>query len=145
MPHARTGIRETIANALTGVTAVSQVYEMRSAPYDTLPALNVKTLDEEVVWDESPMSSTEQIRNLRVAIDIISQTLDDEIDNLDEITEDVENVMNSSSAVQSLAWDLILSSTAFEYSREAGYPYGVCQMVYSFKYRTDGSDPQTVL
>lgn len=143
--HARTDIREAVANALTGVTAVTQIYEMRSAPYDTLPAINVLTLDEEVVWDETPMNSTVQVRDLRLSIEIISQTLDDEDDDLDEITEDVETVIDNSTQLDTLAWDLNLLNVSFEYDRSSGYPYGMCQMTYSFKYRTDGADPQTVL
>jgi len=142
--HARTDIRQLVSSALTGVTAVTQVYEMRSAPYDTLPALNVKTLDEEVLWEWSAMGSSIIPRDLRLSIEIISWTLDDENDDLDDIIADVENVMNNSAAIDDVSWDLNLETVSFEYDRTAGYPYGLATMIYSLKYQTDMSDPQTI-
>lgn len=139
--HVRASLREAVATALTAVTAVSHVYVMRSAPYDTLPAFNIRTLDEEVRWDLGSMDSDEQVRELRLSIDIISQTLDDEDDNLDDIVDNVETVLENDSTLQSITWDLLLDTVAFEYSREAGYPFGVAQMIYSLKYVTAGSDP----
>lgn len=146
MPHVREIIRDAVVTVVTGLdTTGSNVGADRVNPYRTLPALNVTTLDEVVREDLGSMEGiSDQIRELRLVIDGFAKETDTPNDTLDTIADEVEEAVLNSSDLDDLAWDLTLESTSFEYTRDGSNPIGRVEVVFSFLYQVDGTDPSNI-
>lgn len=145
MPHIRETLRDTFKDALTGITVVAtRVYSNRVDPYLTLPSVNVLTQGESVRYDMSAMN-TVQVRELTLTIEgrVDAATIPE--DGLDTIANEIEEAIESSSAINALAFDVTLGSTSFSYTSDGVKSIGLLEMQYNLLYQTDGTDPSTIV
>ena len=145
MAHIRETIRNTVVNALTGLTTTgNRVYANRVDPYLSLPSLNVLTQDEQVRNDFGAMD-TKQIRELRLVIEGRADATTTPDDGLDTIANEVEEAIGSSAEIDALALDMTLESTAFSYISDGAKPIGLLEMKYILLYQVDGLDPSNIV
>jgi hypothetical protein len=135
--HPRQAIREAVVAAITGLnTTGANVSANRLNPYFTLPSLNVTTLDESVDAGGGSMNGeADQIRELRLVIEGRAKASDTPDDQLDTMTDEVENAILNSATVKALAYDCTLQSTAFSFDGENANPIGKVEMTFSFLYQ----------
>ncbi len=134
-----------MVNALTGLTTTgNKVYSNRVDPYLTLPSLNVLTEEESIRYDLCAMSSI-QVRELRLKIEGRADATTTPDDGLDTIANEVEEAIANSAAIDALAFDITLESTAFSYTSDGAKPIGLLEMQYSLLYQTDGLNPSNIV
>jgi len=153
MAHVRQTIRERAATAITGLASAAPVYQSRVNPVeaDQLPALLVYTTEEAVDVDSMPLGSHEGTRTLTLQVDALSRLASGMDDQLDTLCAEVETALTAaidSGAVGSLG-ELLkwgeLTATAIELLDGAERDTGRASMTWLLQYRTDTSDPTTVV
>lgn len=134
--HPRQHIREVVVSAITGLwTTGNNVTANRLDAHTELPSLNVTTLNEDIRDDMGCMSSDDEIRELRLVVEGRVKATDGPEDDLDVIVDEVEEAILNSEAVNDLALDMTLASTAFSINRDGAVPIGKVEMVFAFLYQ----------
>ena len=146
MAHVRELIRDQVVATLdvSGTSYHHRVFASRTAPFIILPALNILTLDENVVVNFGSMGTT-QIRELRLHIEGRAKSADMPDDALDDMADEIEEAILNSPELDALAWDLTLESTDTSYSRDGSNPVGMVDIVFAFQFQTDGNDPSSIV
>ena len=150
MAHSRTIIRRAFEVAVSGTTDPyalysGSVHNSYTGPFTENPSANILTLDETIVDEMRSMGGiTDQVRELRVLVEIRAFTNTDSLDMLDIYAYRVEQSIFESEQINGLAYDLTLESHDFEYSRDAGHQYGKCSLVWSMLYSCDGTNPSSI-
>ena len=141
--HHRTVIRHGIVAVLTGATnAGARVQGSRIEPYrDTeLPAISVYTAREPIEPDSGADAPRELTRELRAEIAIwvaLNGAAPDPFDPLDDITEQVETVMDANRFLGGAAGDSVLEDTEIRIHDDRGDPLlAVATLTYVVTYRT---------
>ncbi len=144
--HGRTIIREAIVTTLETIPSVSSIFSLVSGPFPEESSINVLTLDEAINYEDSSMDGFEELdRELRVQIDVRAPIESETNDDLDTITDDVEEALLNDSILISLVYDITLESMDFIYDRSSGNQLGTAEMVFLIKYTTDGEDPSNII
>jgi len=148
MAHARESVRKALVTAVTGLTTTAA--RVHSRPLHThliqdLPDLSVITAS--AAETKSGTFENEfgayEIRSLPVTIEGRVCTLTDYEDTLDDISAEVETALMGNAALEALAVDVELLSTAIEIEGEGEKPVGVIVMEWLVSYRVDATAPNT--
>lgn len=153
MAHVRQSIREAVATAITGLASGAPVYQSRVYPveYQALPVLLVYSLEETVDVDSMPLGSHAGLRRLGVAVEAVSRLASGMDDELDTLCAEVEAALAASidSSTSGELGALVrwgeLIGTEITIEDEAEKPTGRAVMDWQLEYRTDTTDPNTVI
>lgn len=138
----RKKIRKTVERILKAAKIPlvgNDVFSQRSIPtdHDELPVILIYPRTENVERnDESPKSYQ---RNLSLEIEIQTTANDDSqlADELDDLSQCVEDVIEGSKELADLVNDLDLKSTLYDTDSEGSSPIGSVRLNYDLEYYTD--------
>lgn len=142
MAHARQTIINTLVTKLTGLTTTgSNVFTWH--PYslqdDQLPAVMIMT-DSETIVDESTTLPRKYLRELSVSISGYCSSTTSPLTTLNNISEEVEEVINADPTLGISIMDVRLVNTSFDTEQAGDYPIGRVTLEYVLMYRTDSTD-----
>lgn len=149
--HARQQIRDAVATAVTGLSATgANVFKTRihKLEQETLPALLVYTLQEEVAFETMTRPRAQQ-RVLRVAIEIAVQQVLGTDDALDDIAVAVEEAIDAAITAGAGIWatlrNVTLDSSVVTMSGEGEQRALGMVITYTVLYRTAEGAPETII
>lgn len=147
MAHCRTQIREAVMGTISGLSQFDTVYNFHSGVFpENQHIANVITVDEYVSYDIGCMGDIqEQERELRLLVELRTDISNETVDNLDILSDYIEEAILTSTAIDALAYDIELENLTFEYSRDGDKQLGKSIMTFRLTYQTDGLDPSTIL
>jgi hypothetical protein len=138
MAHARKGIRDNIVSTLTGLAETgSRVFRNRVYPIaeDRLPGLLIFTESEEIEPSTITPPRT-QMRRLVVGVEAYVKGVSNYDDQLDTISEQVEEALAADVTRNGLAKDTRIGSFESEFSGEGDQPVAVGRMSVEIVYAT---------
>ena len=147
MAHARNTIKTAFLNALAGVgtmdgdVIVDPIYPTDPAE---LPVLRLFIERDDLNEDGGEMGN-EVGRDLVVIVEAVASASSGVANTLDTLCYEVEYEVHSDVALGALAFDLFLRSTEIDLDGEGENPVGTARMEWVVSYRTDRTDPDTVL
>jgi hypothetical protein len=151
MSHVRQQIRDAVVTAVTGLTTTgTNVFKTRVYPINraALPGLCVYAQSE----SSSPStigslkSVSSYLRTVAIGLEVYARNTDNLDDDLDDIAVEIEQSIATDSDLNSLAEDVILSSTVIDIiGGDTETPVGVMKLTYDVIYRTTLADPSAAL
>jgi hypothetical protein len=145
MAHVRKQIRDNIVTTLTGLTTTgSRVYRSRVYPVadNKLPGILIYTDSEEVETATINPPRT-QLRTLTVRIEAFVKGVSNFDDDIDTITEEVEEALAADLTRGGLAKDTRITDFSVEFSGDGDQPVGVGQISVEVDYSTRENDVGT--
>lgn len=145
MAHARKQIRDYVAvTVLGGLSPANTIYKTRQFPKTALPYIAVYTLRERFTPENAGfLNSTKRYRRqLQVAIDVGVDTGDDA---LDALCLSIETLMAADESMGGGVLSADLTSTDILPVQDAEKSVQLARMTYEITYRTEASDPETLL
>ena len=138
--HQRQKIREAIVNILIDRTDAKKFVKPNfTAPIfiEDLPAILIYTRSEDI--EEFSISPRELKRTMQLVIEIVSAGTNDINlqDQLDTISEQVEQLLSQDDTLDCTVEDIILNSVEFEFIDEGNKPTGSARLIYSVIYLTE--------
>ena len=144
--HARTQIREAIKTALSTISSADMIFNMVSGVFPENKSINILTLDETINYEHSSMDGLNELdRELRVQIEVRAPIDNETTDNLDTITDDVEEAILNDSILISMVYDIKLESLSFFYDSDSRNELGKSEMIFTVLYTTDGLNPSQII
>lgn len=139
--HYRQYLRDLVVSRLVNDRNVSAtIYNNRAFTISVLPAINVLTLNEDVLHElDSFDGLTVQYRELNIELEIISQESDALY--VETIVDTVEESLMNCSSLADATFNVALISTQFRSDQSGRNPVRIATMVFAIQYNVDGTDP----
>ena len=145
MTHARTLIRQKIADVLQATFPSVTIDKNRLYVYQSAPNITVKTVSEEINFEESSRSGnrTHYARELEVQLDVVCASSTNLDTLLDDYGEQIESAMSSNFKLDGLCNFLHLIKTEMEFESDEKPDVPLARMVLTYKvfYVTTSTDP----
>lgn len=144
--HVRAQIRHAIVEILTGLpTTGANVFQSKISALqdDELPALKVSTNKENI--DAITINADPVLeRELEAVVTIVAKSVDGLDDQLDQIIKEVEQALNVSEEINTLAGlvkSIVLTGIELDGNSEAETPTGEAVLSFKVEYYTQASVP----
>jgi hypothetical protein len=137
MSHVRQQIREAAATKVTGLTTTgTRVYQSRVFPMSSgnLPGLIVYTKSESSELDGMTIPRP-TYRSLSLVVEAYVKATADFDDEIDTISQEVEEALAADVTLGGLSRDVYLSSFEVDYSGDGEQPVAVATMTFTVNYR----------
>jgi len=138
--HLRETIRNEISSLISSVSGITTYSVQRFKPFnnDELPAQNILTLNESVIYDEgAAMGDRITYRTLNTVIEYQNKNTDASL--IDDWCEQIENEVLSNAKTSKNYIDIELELTSYKFDTDGNEQLISCEMLFRVIYRlTDG-------